>query len=145
VPRLIYLEPDNALPPSIVYTYGKAADGPDYGVSFTENMLMARPGASGYRPAEVMHLPANYGESGPVDVGSNKWIDNSELPHVALNPVNSPTYNLASPQGLFHLKVDNAEQYARWQVSVGGSNPNVPAPIPVDYNAAGPATLYGGK
>lgn len=141
--RAVYLEPTNVLPSSIVYTYGMAAEGPDYGVAATENMLMARPGSSGYRPAQVMRLPANYGLVGPIDDRSNKWIDNGLLPGVGLGPLNSPTYNVATPQGLFHMKVDNAEQYARWQVTQG--NVSVPNPIPVDYNAAPAATLYGGK
>lgn len=141
--RAIYVEPTNVLPSTIDYIYGQAAEGPDYGVASTANLRMVRPGYSGFVPSQVKQVPANYGLDGPIDNRSNIWIDNALLPGVALGPLNSPTYNVATPQGFFHLKVDNAEQYARWQVTQG--NVSIPNPIPVDYNAAAAVTLYGGK
>lgn len=144
--RAVYYEPNGALPSTIEYDYGKAADGPDYGVSFTDNILLQSSwphpvGQSGYKQAQPTVIPGNYGSIGPIDVRSNKRQDDDLLPWVALGPVNSPTYNSATPTGIFHLKVDNAEQFARWQVT----NPNAPAPIPVSYNPAGTATLYSGR
>lgn len=81
---------------------------------------------------------------GTEDVRSIKWIRNF-CPDVNFQPVNAPCYNSATPQGLFHLKVDNADQYARWQVNMMATDPGIPAPIPVSYQSAGAATLYQGK
>ena len=140
MPKLVYVEPVNALAASIVYEYGFAADGPNFGVGppAIPHLIDA-----GYQPAHIFVMPENYGAIGPVDVRSNKWQANM-CPNVALNPVNSPTYNSATPQGLFHLKVDTADQLARWQVANSPNDPSLPAPVPVTYAAAGAATLYSG-
>lgn len=139
--KLVYVEPVNALPSTIVYDYGKAADGPDYGVASSKIPYLID---EGYQPVHVIIIPANYGKIGPVDIRSNKWQKNINL-GVAGNPLGMPQYNSATPQGLFHLKVDNAQQFARWQVNSMPTDPGIPAPIPASYTTAGAATLFGGK
>lgn len=141
MPKLIYVEPTNALAASIDYEYGLAAVGPDYGVGNAPAPVMID---AGYQSAHVVVIPENYGARGPVSDRSNKWIKNM-CPGVAANPLGSPTYNSATPQGLFHLKVDNAQQYARWQVNAMATDPGIPSPVPVSYASAAAATLYGGK
>lgn len=147
--RTIYVEPVNALPSSIKYYYGHDSLDSDYGVGPPKIPHLNN---AGYRPPQVMVIPENYGLNGPIDTRSNETIVNgghppfiTEGPDVALGPVNSPTYNSATPQGLFHLKVDNAQQLARWQVNLPASNAYVPSPIPVSYESSGAATLYSGK
>lgn len=81
---------------------------------------------------------------GPVGVQSNKWQENTDV-YVSTLSIYQPTWNNATPPGLFHLKVDNEDQYARWLVNATATDPGVPAPIPVSYSAAGAATLYSGQ
>lgn len=139
--KAIYVEPVGALPSSIDYDYGLAAIGPNFGVGPPSIPELNN---EGLHPARVIVIPENWGANGPISDRSNKWIANM-CPDVAPNPVNSPTYNSATPQGLFHLKVDNAQQYARWQVNTMATDPGVPNPIPASFTTAGAATLYGGK
>ncbi len=139
--RMVYVEPAGALPSSIDYIYGYSADGPNFGVGDPSIPHLID---AGYQPVHITIIPENYAAVGPVAVRSNKWEKNIDL-DVSPNPVNMLQYNSATPQGLFHLKVDNAQQYARWQVSSMATDPGIPAPLPSAYVAAGAATLYGGK
>jgi hypothetical protein len=139
--RAIYIEPVDALPASIEYLYGFAADGPDYGVGPPAIPVMID---AGYQPPHIFVMPENYGKRGPIPDRSNKWLANA-CPWTGATLVNMPQYNSATPQGLFHLKVDNADQYARWQVNTMATDPGVPAPIPATYASAGAATLYEGR
>lgn len=137
--RTLYEVPANELKPSIDTYYGQAALGPDYGIG---HLVPATVG-SAYHPPTPVVIPENWGKIGPIP-GREGGINRLRQIHLdtGLGPVDNPNYNLAEPQGLYHLKIVTADQLAIQMTNQGNSDI---VPIPVTFEPGGPASLYGGK
>lgn len=131
--RTVYEIPPGALAAGSPAYFGQAAIGPDYG---TGNAPPPKVG-SAYRPPLVVVIPENYAENGAPDP---RQIKGQRSIWLEAGPLTFPTYNDASPQGIYGLQVITAQQYAIWETN----NPTAPTPIPVDFQPGGPVTLYGG-
>lgn len=133
--KVIYLEPPNALPASIDYIYGLPARGPDYGVGVAPPPEIG----SEYRPPTPIVIPENWAWEGPADIRSLKWQLSDWM---EAGPLTAPTYNSAEPQILYRLQIISPDKLATWETN--NNNLDI-IPLPTEFEAGGPATLYGGR